>query len=606
MVAELNTRNRRKSELRQVKPLHAFFIALVLCMVTVTEICAQNPIRSYRITLSADSDDVTEKKLRNWCGLKPSYPDSMLAVQAMNRLPDELRMRGYASANVDSTKWIGDTCIAFVHLGRSMVFKSIAPGNIPEEILKRSGYRSKAFVGKAFKGERLAALKNSVLRYYEDRGFPFAVVSLKNLWIESDSVTAVLDIEKNQEFRVDSIVVKGKSKIRENYLKNYLGIRTNERYNESKVSDISTRLREIPFVTETEKPQVLFHENKATVYVFLNKKRASQFDGILGILPDNANPGEVLITGEIKLKLLSALNRGELIDLQWRKMQARTQNLNIHLAYPFLFNTPFGLDGTFELYKRDSLFLNLKGVIGVQYHLVGNDHIKVFADLRSTDVLARSTLRSAQTVNPDNVDSRTQLYGFGYHMQRLDYRLNPRKGLDLYAEASAGNKKIVFDSDIGEERYAGLQENSLQINAVLTANYFVPIPNRSTVMIGVKGGLMRSENLFESEMFRIGGLRSLRGFDEEAIYANMYAIGTIEYRFLLNMDSYIFIFADGAYYENRAVNRRITDRPIGFGLGISFATKIGTFSLTYALGKQFDNPIDARAGKIHFGIVSFF
>jgi outer membrane protein assembly factor BamA len=144
------------------------------------------------------------------------------------------------------------------------------------------------------------------------------------------------------------------------------------------------------------------------------------------------------------------------------------------------------------------------------------------------------------------------------------------------------------------------------LNATLNAAYYIPIPNRSTVKIGVKGGMIQNANLFESEMFRIGGLKSLRGFDEESIFANLYAVGTIEYRFLLNLDSYIFIFADGAYYENRAINRRITDRPIGFGLGISFSTKIGVFSLTYALGKQFDNPIDARAGKIHFGITSFF
>jgi hypothetical protein len=280
---------------------------------------------------------------------------------------------------------------------------AIDAGNVPEEILRRSGFRQRTFGGRPFRGERLVAVKRKLVGYYEDHGFPFAEVRLTDLTIANDSVSAALFLVKNQEFRIDSIVVKGKSKIRENYLRNYLGIKRKERYNESKVSEISTRLREIPFVTETDKPQVLFNEENASIYVFLDKKRASQFDGILGILPDNANPGEVLITGEITLKLLSALNRGELIDIQWRKMQARTQNLNIHLTYPFLFNTPFGLDGTFELYKRDSLFLNLKGVIGVQYHLVGNDHIKVFADLRSTDILARSTLTNAQTLNPDNV-----------------------------------------------------------------------------------------------------------------------------------------------------------------------------------------------------------
>jgi outer membrane protein assembly factor BamA len=359
-------------------------------------------------------------------------------------------------------------------------------------------------------------------------------------------------------------------------------------------------------VSETKPPEVVFGEGRSDVYLYLDKKRASQFDGILGVLPSSEEPGKVLVTGELSLKLLSAFKRGELIDLSWRKMQARTQNLNIHLAYPFLFNTPFGLDAAFELYKRDSLYLNLRGIIGIQYHLIGNDHIKVFADIRSTNVLAASTLSSVFTLNPDNVDSRTQLYGFGYKMQRLDYRLNPRKGFDLYAEASAGTKKILPDATIEVTRYAGLKLNTFQLNAVLQVAYFVPIPNRSTIMIKANGGHMRSENLFESEAFRIGGLKTLRGFDEESIYATMFGIGTIEYRFLLDPNSYLFAFFDGAYYENRSTNKRITDRPFGFGLGISFFTKIGVFSLNYALGKQFQNPIDFRAGKIHFGVLSYF
>ncbi|MDP6908955.1 MAG: BamA/TamA family outer membrane protein, partial [Flavobacteriales bacterium] len=373
-----------------------------------------------------------------------------------------------------------------------------------------------------------------------------------------------------------------------------------------RIAPISTRIKEIPFVTEVKPAEVVFGEGEADVYLYLDKKRASQFDGILGVLPNSEDPGKVLVTGELSLKLLSAFRRGELIDLSWRKMQARTQNLNVHLAYPFLFNTGFGLDGSFELYKRDTLYLNLNGVIGVQYHLIGNDHIKVFADIRSTNVLASTVLTSTTTLNPDNVDSRTQLYGFGYKMQRLDYRLNPRKGFDLYAEASAGTKKIIHDAAVEESRYDGLKKNSFQMNAVIKAAYFIPIPNRSTIRIAVKGGYMRSENLFESEAFRIGGLKTLRGFDEESIYATMYGIGTIEYRFLLDPNSYLFAFFDGAYYENRATNKRITDRPFGFGLGISFFTKIGVFSLNYALGKQFKNPIDFRTGKIHFGVVSYF
>jgi hypothetical protein len=63
---------------------------------------------------------------------------------------------------------------------------------------------------------------------------------------------------------------------------------------------------------------------------------------------------------------------------------------------------------------------------------------------------------------------------------------------------------------------------------------------------------------------------------------------------------------DIAWLVPHQANKRIIDRPLSFGAGISFETKAGIFNLTYALGKQLNNPIILRAAKIHFGIVSLF
>jgi hypothetical protein len=48
------------------------------------------------------------------------------------------------------------------------------------------------------------------------------------------------------------------------------------------------------------------------------------------------------------------------------------------------------------------------------------------------------------------------------------------------------------------------------------------------------------------------------------------------------------------------------DFPFGFGAGIAFTTKAGLFYLSYALGKQLDNPISFKTGKIHFGLAVQF
>lgn len=559
-----------------------------------------------RLMVAPTSTTLSSKQLNKIGQLKSYYSDSLSAQKAIAQLITLVRERGYVSASIDEQTWKNDTVLVALYVGENYRFNRINPGNVPPEVLRKIGFKQKQFAQTAMSGKRLAKLQSRIVRFYENRGYPFAQVAMDSMVLNGQFLSATLRLNKYPQFTVDSLIVKGTARIKSKYLQNYLGIKQQSLYNESRIAPISTRLKEIAFVSEVKPPQVVFGDGKANLYVYLDKKRASQFNGILGVLPSSAEPGKVLVTGELSLKLLSAFKQGELIDFSWRKMQARTQNLNIHVAYPFLFNTSFGLDGSFELYKRDSLYLNLKGVIGVQYHLMGNDYIKTFADIRSTNVLASSTLTATTTLHPDNVDSRTQLYGFGYKMQRLDYRLNPRKGFDVYAEASAGSKKIIPDAVVEVSRYEGLKLKSFQLNAVVQASYFVPIPNRSTVLIKAHGGFMRSQNLFESEAFRIGGLKTLRGFDEESIYATLFGIGTIEYRFLLDQNSYIFAFFDGAYYENRATNKRITDRPFGFGIGISFFTKIGVFSLNYALGKQFQNPIDFRAGKIHFGIVSYF
>ncbi|MEM9024212.1 MAG: BamA/TamA family outer membrane protein, partial [Bacteroidota bacterium] len=117
--------------------------------------------------------------------------------------------------------------------------------------------------------------------------------------------------------------------------------------------------------------------------------------------------------------------------------------------------------------------------------------------------------------------------------------------------------------------------------------------------------LLETESLFRNELYRIGGLKTLRGFDEESIFASIYSIATVEVRYLLEQNSYAYLFWDGAYVENNSQGSAFTDRPFGFGVGVSFETKAGIFSFSYALGKQRGNPILLRAAKLHFGFVTF-
>src|SRR5690606_30109967 len=187
-----------------------------------------------------------------------------------------------------------------------------------------------------------------------------------------------------------------------------------------------------------------------------------------------------------------------------------------------------------------------------------------------------------------------------------DYINNPRKGFSISANGAFGNKKIKKNAQINDVVYNGINLNTELYTAKADLAFYIPIRKRSVVKIGTQNGFTYNENLFDNELFRIGGFHLLRGFDEESIFASFYTVQTLEYRFILEQNSYLYLFSDVAFYEYKTPKKYIVDRPYSFGLGMNFETNAGIFSLSYAIGKQFDNPIQFRSAKIHFGFINYF
>lgn len=583
-----------------------FFSFLFFFCATVIAVWAQP--RIFRIELQRNDSCISQKQFKKITSFKNEFYTDSAQKRELQNVIIRLNENGYLSARIDSIKKIDSLNLkAWLTTGDVYRWATIKPGNVSEDLLSRVRFREKILFEEPVYYKQVARLQKRLIIWCENNGYPFASVKLDSMKIKDKKLEASLNLKKNALFTIDSIVVKGNAKVKPVYLYNYFGIKPGDLYNEAQIRKITVRTKELAFVRESKKPQAVFIKDKAKLYLFLDKKGASQFDGIVGVLPDNVNPGKVLITGDLKLFLLNSFGRGESLSINWRKMQAQTQDLRTSFVYPFLFNTPFGVDLKFDLYKRDTTFLNINMAGGLQYLLSGGNFLKIFIESRTSNLLSTYGLENIKTL-PQYADVRTLLYGFGGKIEKLDYRFNPRKGIRLQGTIQAGNKTIRQNAKINPEAYEGIKLKTVQINADLLVEYYIPLARRSTIKTGILSGGIWNENLFLNELNRIGGLKTLRGFDEESIFASLYSIGTLEYRFLLEQNSYLFAFVDKAYYENRSRNFQgsCCDRPIGFGAGINFETKIGIFSLTYALGRQFNNPIQFRAGKIHFGIISRF
>ena len=120
------------------------------------------------------------------------------------------------------------------------------------------------------------------------------------------------------------------------------------------------------------------------------------------------------------------------------------------------------------------------------------------------------------------------------------------------------------------------------------------------------GGIFGKEPVYQNEQFRIGGNRVMRGYDEESIFATKFIVFTLEYRFLIGQNSYLYTFGDYGYIENITPEIMRYEHLLGFGAGITFETKVGIFGFSLALGRLSDNTFDLRNVKSHFGYINVF
>jgi outer membrane protein assembly factor BamA len=531
--------------------------------------------------------------------------DSLAALREFKRIENELIASGYITANVDSVWFDKNKAHTIITSGNEFKWATIDKGNIEEEVLIKSGYRNKILDNKRITPNSISKLHKSIITHYENSGYPFVVSQLTDLkYKDSTMLQAKLEITKGPFIKIDSIEIIGTAKISDTYIANYIGIKEGDVYNQEKLNQIDNRLKELAFVASFKQSQVGFSKSTTKLYLYLNHKSASRFNGILGILPDE-NTGKINITGDAKVALKNAFKKGEAISLNWRKLQSLTQELDIKFNYPFVLQSPLGVDGALHIFKKDTSYLELNQRLGLQYLFSGGNYIMVFFDNYSSNLI-NSQKYANSTVLPNFADIAFRQYGLSLLQAKLDYRINPRKGYQLRFTGSAGNKIIKKNPELTESLYDNLNLNSLQIKLKTTLAYYFPLANRSTILTKVHSGYLVNDNLFFNELFRIGGLRTLRGFDEENINASLFAIMTLEYRFLLEQNSHLYAFMDYAYYERSVQGEHVSDQPYGFGAGISFQTKPGIFSLGYALGAQQGNPIQFRAAKIHFGFVNYF
>lgn len=538
------------------------------------------------------------------CKWSVTQGDSSQLMRSVQESLRCARREGFLATSIDDIEISHDTLYATVHSGKRYVWASLEPGNVPEN-LQPTSLRRHRWNKTPLSPEKVDRILDEVVVTCENNGYPFARIHLDSIRDVEHGINAVLNLDPGKYCLIDSVRLNGKTVVAPVYLYHYVGIQPGDPYDESLIRKTDVRLRELAFVTVARPSSILFTPNYTRLDLFIEPRKASQFDGVIGLLPNADGQGSTKLTGEAHLKLQNSFKRGEIIEFNWRQMPPQSQDLKIRVLYPFLFNSPLGIDGGLQLYKRDTQYVDITKILGVMLTGIGADYLKVFVNNKQSNLQSTVGLENVTTL-PPFADITVTGYGVDAHREELDYRINPSRGFDLTLAAQAGNRTIRKNAGINPAVYEELTLNSTQYQGVFVGKTYVPLRGKSVGMFELRAASLYSRQLFDNECYRLGGLKSLRGFDEESIFATSFILGNIEYRYLTEQNSFFSLFLNGCWWERNTVTDYSRDIPFGFGAGYNFQTKLGILSLNYALGKQENQPIQLRNGKVHFGIVNYF
>lgn len=526
----------------------------------------------------------TEKKL------KRKFDNYIEALDFTQKLLSKKQKKGYIKSTFDSVVFSENQIIAYIEIGEKYFLKNIILSDINDFELKKIGINVSKFENKSVNFEEIDRINNKIITYYENNGFPFAEVKFDSVNIYGNSINLEIQTNKGDFYLIDTIYFTGKYNINAKFLSNYIDIFPNDIYDERKINAINQNINELEFVKISTPAAIEFHSQNADLYIFLEKKEANSFNGVLGFLPNTKNPKKLLITGDLDLKIVNSFKQGETFSFKWQKYKTQSQSLDLYTNFPYIGGSRFGIEENFILEKSDTSFLKVNNISAFQYFFSTLDNISIyFSGLKSYKL-------NDNFQNTENIKNfNSKIYGLRFQFNQFDYKPNPKSGYGFELKSGYGTK---FEND---------STSSKQSENELTLELFFPIIENFVLNFKNQSAIIYNKNeIFFNELYQLGGLKTLRGFDEKSVFAARYSIFSLEIRYLYEKNSNVYLFTDFGYLSKQTENEYINHYPVSFGTGLNFSTNSGIFSLSYGIGKISGNEFIIKNGKIHFGFISIF
>ncbi len=458
--------------------------------------------------------------------------------------------------------------------------------------------------GEIFNRYEIETSINNLLTDFENRGFPFAAVKIQSVHFYNDSASndhnadIYLVLEEGRKSRIDKIEVSGNISTKDYVIIRELRIESGEEYSQQKIETLPRRLNKLRYFDPVPVPQFYIDsQNNGVLQINVKERNTNNFDGIIGYVPPAKDDESGYVTGLVNVTLRNMFGTGRAAAIRWQKLTRESQELELKYLEPWLFGYPFNLNA--DLFQRIQDTTYVQRRIGGALEFLATEDISASAFISTEEIIP--TERTIPVFTVYNSSSLTT--GLGLKIDLRDDPIAATSGFFFETVYSFSKKKIN-----GPPEYiTPTLETDINLQRVTVGfGAFYEIFLRNIIALSLNGKELSGPFFEQSDLWRFGGTRTVRGYREEQFLASRIAWSNLEYRLMLTQRSYAFIFFDAGYYFLEAdPDRGIAkseDYIFGYGLGITVETAIGLLGVSFALaqGDSFSE------GKIHFGIINEF
>ena len=523
---------------------------------------------TYKISGHTPSDQSTLESLFK------TNDSTNLNTKNLSYFKERLNYEGYFNYDINE-KSLNDS-ITNIEIKLNHIIKII---KVPKEVIPYETYEllnlTYLKIQKNYLLIDIKQLRNFISElnnFYSSNGFPFNCVQFKPNFTIKDTIYSNLEIKTSDLRIIDNVIIKGYEKFPKNFIRNYIGIRKNRPVNLISLKKIDTLINELDFVSTSRPSQLLFTDTKSELYLNLKKQNVNEFDGFIGFTNKEK---KIELSGNLKIQLKNNFNYGESVSIRYVNDESKQETFETNISAPFIFNLPMQLNYNLNYFRKDSTFSNTYQFLKLDYIINNQLRSGIEYDFRKSNTLTK-------TINQEDYESK--FVGVSIKNQKL---LRRKRGTDWNYLI---NSKIKF----GKRTAENYDSKQLILEASILKNFF--LNDKNHIQARFKINHLKSNNYLENELFRTGGVNSIRGFEENSILTNSFLLVNLEYTYGLNDELSVYPLFDLMHTANKI--QRTIENLYAFGLGLKIKKNNYNLDLNYTVGGVYNNKNENLKSKI--------